>query len=134
MSVTVQPFLMFEGKAEEAMRAWVALVPGSEILHLERYGPEVPGKEGTIKRGACSIAGQVVQVTDSPIAHGFTFTPSFSFFVECESEAQQDALFAALGEGGGVMMPLGDYGFSRRFGWLADRFGVSWQLNLAADA
>jgi predicted 3-demethylubiquinone-9 3-methyltransferase (glyoxalase superfamily) len=42
----------------------------------------------------------------------------------------QDTLWAALIEGGSAMMPLDNYGFSRRFGWLADRFGVSWQLNL----
>ena len=50
--------------------------------------------------------------------------------VECESEMQQDTLWAALIEDGSAMMPLDNYGFSRRFGWLADRFGVSWQLNL----
>jgi uncharacterized glyoxalase superfamily protein PhnB len=40
-------------------------------------------------------------------------------------------LFAALEAGGRQLMPLGDYGFSRRFGWVNDRFGVSWQLNLS---
>jgi uncharacterized glyoxalase superfamily protein PhnB len=39
-------------------------------------------------------------------------------------------VFATLVEGGAVFMPLGNYGFSRRFGWCSDRFGVSWQLNL----
>jgi predicted 3-demethylubiquinone-9 3-methyltransferase (glyoxalase superfamily) len=67
---------------------------------------------------------------DSPAKHAFTFTPSFSFFVETESEDELRRLAAALGEGGSVMMPLGDYGFSRLFTWVSDRFGVSWQLNL----
>ena len=52
MSVSVQPFLMFEGRAEEAMQAYVSIVPGSEILDVQRYGPGGPGKEGTIFRGA----------------------------------------------------------------------------------
>jgi len=54
-----------------------------------------------------------------------------SLFLECESEAELDRLFAALAEGGQQLMPLGKYGFSRKFGWCNDRFGVSWQLNLA---
>ena len=63
--------------------------------------------------------------------HGFTFTPAMSLFVECESEAELDAAFDRLSDGGKVLMPVGNYGFSSRFGWLSDRFGVSWQLNLA---
>ena len=131
MSVTVRPFLMFEGQAEEAMRTWVSLVPGSEILGIERYGASGPGKEGSVMRATFSVGGQVVQCTDSVGKHAFTFTPSFSFWVECESGAQLEQLWSSLSEGGAAMMPLDDYGFSRRFGWLSDRFGVSWQLNLS---
>jgi predicted 3-demethylubiquinone-9 3-methyltransferase (glyoxalase superfamily) len=53
-----------------------------------------------------------------------------SLFVDCSDEAQLEHLYAALSEGGQVLMELGDYGFSRRFGWVNDRFGVSWQINL----
>ena len=66
---------------------------------------------------------------DSPVPHAFTFTPAFSFFVDVPSEAELRRLAAALGEGGGIMMPLANYGFSRLFTWLNDRYGVSWQLN-----
>jgi predicted 3-demethylubiquinone-9 3-methyltransferase (glyoxalase superfamily) len=130
MSVSVRPFLMFEGRAEEAMRLYVSLLPGSEVLDIERYGPGSPGKEGTVMRAMFKVAGQLVQCTDSFVHHAFTFTPSFSFFVDCESEAQLETLWKTLSESGSVMMPLDNYGFSRRFGWLGDRFGVSWQLNL----
>ena len=68
--------------------------------------------------------------TDSPPVHDFTFTPSFSIFVDVASAEELDRLFAGLSEGGAVLMPLDEYGFSRRFGWVNDRFGVSWQLNL----
>ena len=60
----------------------------------------------------------------------FTFTPAFSLFVDCESEAVLRQIHAALSDGGKELMPLGDYGFSREFAWVEDRFGVSWQLNL----
>ena len=54
-------------------------------------------------------------------------------FVDCADENEIDTLFAQLSSGGGVMMPPGNYGFSRKFAWIADRFGVSWQLNLPHD-
>ncbi len=60
----------------------------------------------------------------------FTFTPSFSIFVTCNTEEELDNLYEKLGEGRQALMPLGDYGFSKKFGWINDRFGVSWQLNL----
>ena len=53
-----------------------------------------------------------------------------SLFVTCETEAEIDALCAKLSEGGQAYMPLGKYDFSRKFAWVGDRFGVSWQLNL----
>jgi uncharacterized glyoxalase superfamily protein PhnB len=53
-----------------------------------------------------------------------------SLFVDFDSAAALDSAFAVLAESGTVLMPIADYGFSQRFGWCADRFGVSWQLNL----
>ncbi len=63
--------------------------------------------------------------------HAFTFTPSMSLFVECESPGEFERLHEQLAAGGETLMPPDDYGFSTRFAWLNDRFGVSWQLNLA---
>ncbi|HSU15813.1 VOC family protein [Longimicrobium sp.] len=131
MANSVRPFLMFEGKAEEAMNFYVSLIPGSEITRISRYGPGQPGAEGSVMMAEVSIAGQTVMCTDSVIEHGFTFTPASSFFVECESDEEIRRLAAALAEGGAELMPLGDYGFSRQFAWVNDRFGVSWQLNLS---
>lgn len=128
MKPTVHPFLMFEGKAEEAMRFYTSLFPESRVEDVVRYGPEGPAPEGSVMKARFSLGGQTVLCTDSFVSHGFTFTPSFSFFVECGSEEEVDRLYAALSDGGAVLMPLGDYGFSRKFGWVNDRYGVSWQL------
>ena len=130
VTTTVRPFLMFEGKAEEAMSFYVSLIPGSEILEIARYGPGGPGAEGSVMRATFRVADQAVMCIDSPVSHAFTFTPAFSLFVECADEDEIRRLAAALGEGGSELMPLGDYGFSRLFTWVNDRFGVSWQLNL----
>ncbi len=126
----VRPFLMFEGKAEEAMNFYVSLFPGSEITELQRYGAGEPGPEGSIKKAAFTVGGENMLCTDSFVHHGFTFTPSISFFVSCESEGELRSLSASLSEGGSTFMPIGEYGFSRLFAWIGDRFGVSWQLNL----
>jgi len=127
----VTTFLMFEGKAEEAMTCYVSLFPGSEVTRVEKYGPGEPGKEGSGKKADFTLAGHRLACIDSPAQHAFTFTPSVSLFVECEDEAELDRAFAALSAGGAVMMPPGNYGFSQKFTWVSDRFGVSWQLNLA---
>jgi predicted 3-demethylubiquinone-9 3-methyltransferase (glyoxalase superfamily) len=123
---------MFEGKAEEAMNFYVSLFPASGITELARYAAGEAGAEGSIKLAAFTIGGQSILCIDSFMHHDFTFTPAFSLFVECESEAEIRRLEAAFTEGGKALMPLDNYGFSRLFAWVNDRFGVSWQLNLAS--
>lgn len=130
MAHSIVPFLMFEGSAEAAMNLYVGLFPNSAVSRVERYGPGEPGAEGSVKRADFVIAGQRLMCIDSPVKHAFTFTPSMSLFVECESEADLDSAFGQLSAGGGVLMPPGSYGFSTKFAWVNDRFGVSWQLNL----
>lgn len=129
MAHKITPFLMFEGKAEEAMRFYVSLFHGSEVKHVDRYGPGEPGADGSVKRALFTVAGQEVYCIDSPAKHAFTFTPSISLFVECESEAELDTAFGQLSASGAVLMPPANYGFSRKFAWVNDRYGVSWQLN-----
>lgn len=130
MAKKVATFLMFEGVAEEAMNLYVSVFSNSEIRSVEKYGPGEEGAEGTIKQAHFTLAGHELMFFDSPIKHGFTFTPSISLFVTCEDEAELDAAFERLSSGGHVLMPLGDYGFSKKFAWVNDRYGVSWQLNL----
>ncbi|MEU5764496.1 VOC family protein [Streptomyces asoensis] len=128
----ITTFLMFEGNAEDAMTFYLSLFDDAEVVGLTRYGADGPGKEGTVQHATFSLAGQEFMCIDSPVQHEFTFTPAVSLFVQCEDEAELDRLYAALSEHGTTLMPLGDYGFSAKFGWVNDRFGVSWQLNLPA--
>jgi predicted 3-demethylubiquinone-9 3-methyltransferase (glyoxalase superfamily) len=131
MARQISTALMFDGQAEEAMSFYVSLFPGAAINGIEKYGPGEMGAEGSVKFASFTLAGHALSCLDSPTKHAFTFTPSTSLFVQCEDEAELDRAFAALSAGGGVLMPPGNYGFSRKFAWLNDRFGVSWQLNLA---
>ena len=130
MARSITPFLMFEGSAEEAMRFYVSLFARSEVRQIEHYKGGEMGAEGSVKRADFTLAGQPAICIDSPARHAFTFTPSVSLFVECEDEAEFDNAFAQLSNGGKLLMPADNYGFSRKFGWLNDRFGVSWQINL----
>ncbi|MDN4483689.1 VOC family protein [Demequina lignilytica] len=126
------PFLMFQGGVgREAVALYTSLFEDGEILDLDEYPPGGPAPEGTIMRGRFRIAGQEFYVSDSFIDHEFGFTPSLSIWIEAGSAEQQERLVEALADGGATLMPLDDYGFSSRFAWVNDRFGVSWQINLA---
>ncbi|PBC05963.1 hypothetical protein CK220_01980 [Mesorhizobium sp. WSM3860] len=121
---------MFEDGAEEAMTLYCDTVPESRVVDLTRYGAGEDGPEGTLKLARVLIGGTEVMVFNSPVHHAFTFTPSFSLFVDCSSEEELDRIVGVLAKDGAFLMPTGNYGFSRRFAWLNDRFGVSWQINL----
>lgn len=130
MARSVTTFLMFQGGAEEAMNLYVSLFPDSEVGAVVRHGPEAGAAEGSFQRAEFTLAGHRLIAFDSPPAHAFTFTPSISLFVDCSDAAEFERAFERLSEGGALLMPPDAYGFSSRFTWLSDRWGVSWQLNL----
>ncbi|MBZ9750789.1 VOC family protein [Deinococcus sp. HMF7604] len=124
------PALMFEGRAAEALGLYLSLFPGAQVIARQDYGADGPGAPGTILTAEVELAGQRLRVSDSPISHAFTFTPSLSLFVDGLTLADFERLYAGLSAGGEVLMPPDSYGFSARFAWVNDRFGVSWQLNV----
>jgi predicted 3-demethylubiquinone-9 3-methyltransferase (glyoxalase superfamily) len=134
MNQQVFTFLMFDGRAEEAMTFYVSLFKDAEIVSIQHYGQDEFGKEGTVMKAQFTLAGQQFICIDSPVKHDFTFTPAISIFVNCVSETEVEELFAALSKSGKVFMPLGEYPFSPKYAWLADRYGVSWQLNFTPKA
>lgn len=128
----VSPFLMFQdGRAEEALNFYTNLIEDSQINEIIRSGKDGQGEEDLIMRAVFMLKDQEFICMDSSIKHEFDFTPSFSIFLECDSEDEIEELFQKLSAGGNVLMPLDQYEFSRKFGWLNDRYGVSWQLNLS---
>ncbi|MDX6151919.1 VOC family protein [Marinococcus sp. PL1-022] len=129
----IKPFLMFQGNAEEALNYYESLFDEAKIVSLSRYGPHESGKEGNVMQAVLSLQGQEFICMDSNVKHDFTFTPSFSLFVNCESDQEIEYLYNHLSEGGKKLMALKDYGFSKRFAWIQDKFNISWQLNLPSD-
>ncbi|WP_259417550.1 VOC family protein [Bacillus toyonensis] len=127
----ITTFLMFEGKAEEAMNFYTSLFDQSEIVSISRYDENGPGKEGTVIHATFTLNGQEFMCIDSYVNHNFTFTPAMSLYVTCETEEEIETVFHKLAQDGAILMPLGAYPFSKKFGWLNDKYGVSWQLTLA---
>jgi len=127
----ITTFLTFqENNAEEAMNFYIGLFENSEIIATQRHGKDGPAKEGSILLARFILNGKEVLCSDSYIKHEWTFSPAVSMFVECDTVSELETLFAKLSENGQVMMPIDNYGFSQRFGFVEDKFGISWQLNL----
>jgi predicted 3-demethylubiquinone-9 3-methyltransferase (glyoxalase superfamily) len=131
----ITPYLWFDDQAEEAANFYTSIFKNSKIGDVTRYSEasaevsRIP--EGSVMTLTFQIEGQeFVGLNGGP---AFNFTPAISFFVSCESEDEIDDLWGKLSDGGEMLMPLDHYPFSEKFGWLNDRFGVSWQLNLAAS-
>ena len=128
-------FFMFVGeqfgKAEEAIHFYVSLFKDSRIITIARYGAGGQGTEGAISHAVFTLNGQEYMAMESNLEHHFTFTPALSIFVNCESEEEIDTLYQKLSDGGSVLMELNTYPFSAKYGWVTDKYGLSWQLNLA---
>lgn len=108
----IVPFLWFDGKAEEAMQFYVSIFPNSKVVSVNRAGPDGPVFSVTFR-----LDGQeFYALNGGPM---YSFTPAISLFVNCETQAEVDNLWARLTAGGGEEQPCG---------WLKDKFGLSWQV------
>ena len=131
MTRELRTFLTFQGGlASAALDLYREVFEDFELLAVDYYGAGDVGPEGTVKVAKFRLARGEFSCADSPITHAWDFTPAVSLWIECTDEVEQQGIFDRLGEGGNVYMPLDNYGFSTRFGWVGDRFGVTWQLNL----
>jgi len=119
----ISPFLWFDKEAAEAAELYVSTFAGSRILGRTKMS-ETPS--GTVEIIVAELAGQSFKLMSA--GPFFKFNPSISFLVSCDSKAEVDEAWARLSEGGSALMELGSYPFSERYGWTADRFGLSWQL------
>jgi predicted 3-demethylubiquinone-9 3-methyltransferase (glyoxalase superfamily) len=112
----ITPFLWFNDQAEEAMNFYTAIFKNSRIVSVSRYGEGGPGPQGSVMTATFELDGQeFMALNGGPL---FSFTEAISFFVNCETQAEVDALWAKLTEGGE----------ESQCGWLKDKFGLSWQI------
>lgn len=131
----IQPYLFFEGRCEEAIEFYRKAI-GAEVRMLMRYsdapespppGKLPPGAENKIMH-ACLRIGETEIMASDGFCAGTPKFQGFSLSLTAKNETEADRLFAALGAGGEVRMPLGKTFFSTRFGMLVDRFGISWMV------
>lgn len=131
--IQISTFLTFQqNNAEEAMNFYVSLFENAKVREVHRYGKQKPpqAKEGSVMMAKFELNGSQFICSDSFVKHEWNFTPAVSIYVECKTASEIDTLYEKLSENGRAFMPLDNYGFSSKFGWVEDRFGVSWQLNL----
>ncbi|MFD2306724.1 VOC family protein [Enterococcus termitis] len=123
------PCLWFNGQVEEAAAFYVDAFEQGTINKTDYYVDSEHQPKGSILTISLSLAGQeFILLNGGP---EFEFTPAISFYVECETEEQIDRLWEKLSQDGSVLMEYGAYPFSPKFGWVADKYGVSWQLVFA---
>jgi predicted 3-demethylubiquinone-9 3-methyltransferase (glyoxalase superfamily) len=125
----IVPHFWFNRVAKEAIALYVSLFENSRVV-AETVLADTPS--GDVDYIRFELAGQPFEALSA--GDEFTFNASASLMVSCATEAEVDMLWAALSPDGEVLMELGAYPFSARYGWLSDRFGLSWQIMYAPDA
>ncbi len=112
----ITPFLWFDNQAEEAANFYVSVFKNSRVVSVSRYGEGAPMPKGTVMTTTFELDGQPIMALNG--GPEYKFTEAVSFFVNCETQAEVDALWKKLTEGGE----------EGQCGWLKDKFGLSWQI------
>ncbi len=112
----ITPCLWFDFNAEEAVDHYLSIFPNGRILSTARYGEFAPAHKGEVMTIVFEIAGQRFMALNG--GPHYKFTPAISLMVNCDDQAEIDALWEKLAEGGEHV----------QCGWLTDKFGVSWQI------
>lgn len=131
----ITPFLWYDSNAEEAVSFYTSLFKNSKVGKITRY--DDAGAAAT-RRSAGSVMTidfqldgfEFAAINGGPI---FKFNPSISFFIVSKDEPEIDRLWKKFSDGGKILMELDKYDWSKKYGWVEDKFGLSWQLILADD-
>ena len=124
----ITPHLWFDTQAKEAAEFYTSLLPNSKITHSSTLHNTPSGDTDIV---SFELAGEpFMAISAGPY---FKFNPSISFHIKCSTKEEVDALWAKISEGGQVLMELGSYPFSERYGWCNDKYGLSWQIIYNGD-
>ncbi|HVW66710.1 MAG TPA: VOC family protein [Candidatus Peribacteraceae bacterium] len=129
----ITPFLWFNDQAEEAAHFYASIFKNGKVGPIVRYDDASAHASGRLEGSVMTVTFELCGLHFAALNGGpiFQFTPALSFFVNCETEEEVDKLWNKLSDGGTVMMELQRYPWSEKYGWTADRYGVSWQISLA---
>lgn len=122
------PHLWYDKQAKEAAELYTSIIPNSKITDVVTLHNTPSGDCDVV---SFDLAGQsFMAINGGPM---FTFNPSISFHIKCNTIEEVDQIWEKLSPGGSVLMELGSYPFSKRYGWLQDKYGLSWQIIHAGD-
>jgi predicted 3-demethylubiquinone-9 3-methyltransferase (glyoxalase superfamily) len=123
------PHLWFNREAKEAVGLYTSLLPNSKITSVTTLHGTPSGDCDIV---SFELSGQpFMAISAGPL---FKFNPSISFHIKCRTKDEVDALWEKLSQAGNVRMPLGAYPFSERYGWVEDRYGLSWQVIFTGES
>ena len=124
----ITPHLWFNKEAKEAAEFYTSVLPDSKITNITTLYDTPSGDCDIV---SFELSGQpFMAISAGPL---FKFTPAVSFFVVCKTKEEVDAFWEKLSEGGTALMELGEYPFSEKYGWVQDKYGLSWQVGYMGD-
>lgn len=135
----ITPFLWFDSQAEEAVNFYTSIFNNSKVDTITRYNEASAAASGRPAGSVMTAAFELEGYSFTAINGGpeFKFNPSISFFLNFDpskdknSRMKLDSIWEKLSEGGTPLMPLDKYPFSEHYGWIQDKYGISWQLILS---
>jgi predicted 3-demethylubiquinone-9 3-methyltransferase (glyoxalase superfamily) len=135
MQQKIVPFLWFDENAEDAVNFYISCFKNSKAGSISRYDEASAKASGRPLDSVLTVSFQLngqefIALNGGPV---FKFTPCISFFVTCETEEEIDELWEKLSVDGKTFMEFKSYPFSKKYGWVEDKFGLSWQLNFTGD-
>lgn len=132
-TMNVQPYLYFDGRSEEAIEFYKGAI-GAKVEMLMHFSDMpgdksmiTPGSEGKVMHACIKVGDSPIYLSDGNCRDKPTFS-GITLTINATSDAEADKLFAALGQGGQIQMPIAETFFATRFGMVADKFGVSWMV------
>lgn len=127
---SVVPCLWFDDQAESASEFYASLLPGGSITAVSRYPESSDNPSGKPRGSVLTVEFEIANQRFTALNGGphFTVNPSISFFIFVDRAKEADRIYRKLAVGGHELMAIGEYPWSQRYGWVEDRFGVSWQV------
>ena len=122
------PCLWFDNEAEEAAEFYTSIFPNSKIKHIEKYVVDTPSNKpiGSVMTVTFELNGKEFMALNG--GDFFKPNPSISFHIKCKTIEEVDSYYEKLSQNGKVLMELNEYPFSKRYAWVEDKFGISWQI------
>lgn len=130
----ITPMIWLDHGAEEAAKFYVSLFPNARITGTTRAGAETPSGNQTGDVLTVSFELEGLPITALNGGPYFKLNSAISLLVSCSTREEVESLYMRLSEGGNVLMPLDAYPFSELFGYVQDRYGLAWQVNLGGRA